>query len=833
MTRSRKRKLRRLQAAWAGLPMATAMLTCAPPAFAQEPSDTGVLEEVIVTAQKRSESLQNVPLSITAIGTAELEEQHVTDFADYAKLLPSVSFQSAGPGFAQVYMRGVASGGDGNHSGSQPSVGTYLDEQPITTIQGALDIHIYDIARVEALAGPQGTLYGASSQSGTIRIITNKPDPSGFKAGYDLQGSTLSGGSGGYSAEGFVNLPINDKAAVRLVAWAEHDGGYIDNVPGTRTFPTSGICISNQSPAPPGCISTPARAKNRYNDVSTYGGRAALKIDLNDNWTMTPVVMGQSQKANGNFAFDSAVGELKLTHFYPESSDDHWVQAALTVEGKFSNFDVVYAGALLKRNDETNLDYTDYSFFYDVAYGSGANFRDNLGVLINPSQYIQGKDRYQKVSHELRFTSPQENKLRFVGGLFLQRQQHGIEQRYRIDGLADVSEVTGWPDTFWLTEQVRVDRDRAAFGELSYDLTDKLTATGGIRFFKSQNSLEGYFGFGANNPLGSCTGEAVGSATFNCNTRQPGRPPCNYSITTNGQPCRNLNQEVDETGNIGKVNLTYHFDGQHMAYATWSKGFRPGGINRVATSPPYQADFLTNYELGWKTTWANNRLRFNGAVFVEDWKNFQFSFLGPNSLTVIANAAQARVKGVETEIAWAATSNLSISGGFALLDPKLTANYCGLLDANNNPVTSNPCPYPTGAPPPNDIAPGPPLAPSGTQLPVTSKFKGNVTGRYTFNLGSFDAHVQGSLVYVGSRWTDLRILQRDILGQVAAYTLVDFTAGIEKERYAFELFVKNAFDKRAELDRFAQCDAAVCGQANRYVLPAVPRLIGLSFSQKF
>ncbi len=192
MTRSRQRKLKRTRAkgamrtAWRTLPVASALLACMHPAQAADNGETATLEEVVVTAQKRTENLQDVPISIQAIGTAKLEELRIKSFDDYAKFLPSVSFQSAGPGFEHVYMRGVVSGGDGNHSGSLPSVGVYLDEQPVTTIDGNLDIHIYDIARVESLSGPQGTLYGASSQSGTIRIISNKPDPSGFKAGYDL-----------------------------------------------------------------------------------------------------------------------------------------------------------------------------------------------------------------------------------------------------------------------------------------------------------------------------------------------------------------------------------------------------------------------------------------------------------------------------------------------------------------------------------------------------------------------------------------------------------------------------------------------------------------------
>src|SRR6202163_3782026 len=154
-----------------------------------------------------TESLQNVPLSITAIGTQKLDELHVQNFNDYIKYLPSVSYQTLGPGFAKIYMRGVSSGGDGNHSGSLPSVGVYLDEQPITTIQGPLDIHVYDIARVEALAGPQGTLYGASSEAGTIRIITNKPDPSAFSASYEANVNTTDKGGVGGGVEGYANIP--------------------------------------------------------------------------------------------------------------------------------------------------------------------------------------------------------------------------------------------------------------------------------------------------------------------------------------------------------------------------------------------------------------------------------------------------------------------------------------------------------------------------------------------------------------------------------------------------------------------------------------------------
>ncbi|MFM2288887.1 MAG: hypothetical protein RL684_2030, partial [Pseudomonadota bacterium] len=759
-----------------GVPLASGLLAAVSTALAQQapPADTGGLEEIIVTAQKRSEDIQSVPMSIQAFNTEKLEENHVASFQDYAKLLPSVTFQNGassggggGPGFARVYMRGVVSGGDGNHSGSQPSVGMYLDEQPITTIQGSLDVHIYDVERVEALAGPQGTLYGASSQAGTIRIITNKPEFGKAKGAYDAQVNVVGDGGIGHVVEGYYNAPIGDFAAIRLVGWTEHDAGYINNVHGTHTFST-GISIDNSS-----------KVKDHYNDSTTSGGRAALRIELNDRWTITPTAMAQWTTANGFPGYDPALGDLNATHYLPEHNSDSWAQGALTIEGKIGIFDITYAGAYLKRQDETILDYTDYTVGYDNLFGSAAYFYDNNGNFINPSQLITGKDHYQKYSNELRINTPKDKPVRFVGGLFQQRQQHEIEQRYTVPGLATAQWVTGWSDTWWLTQEERVDRDSALFGELSWDMISNLTLTVGDRYFKSKNTLQGFFGFGPNNPYAGSYGEAL-CADYNPLT------PGVYSTGFHGAPCTRLNKTVDDSGHSPKVNLTWKIDDAKMLYATWSKGFRPGGVNRNGAASPnvpanqqvYRPDFLTNYELGWKTSWLNNRLRWNGAVFQENWKDFQFAFLGANSVIVIQNAGQARIKGVETSLEVAPTAGLSLSAAIAYYDAKLTTNYCTLPDPNGNPVTSDPCPTyqdsngdPTdGIAPHNAMVYAAPAAPSGTQLPVTPKFKGNVTARYKFNIGSLASFVQGSVIHQGASQADLRLTERGLMGQLPAFT---------------------------------------------------------------
>ena len=335
--------------------------TPAPPKAQVATGDTAPeSNEIIVTAQKREESLSKVPLSIQAIGTKRLDQLNISNFEQYTKQLPSVSFQTSQPGVTVVYMRGVATGGDGNHSGSLPSVGTYLDEQPVTTIGGTLDVHIYDIARIESLAGPQGTLYGASSQAGTIRIITNKPKLRTTEGRVDGEINTLAHGGQGGKLEGMINLPIADRIAFRAVGYVQHDAGYIDNVPGSRTY--CGTAIRDADDNIIGCnldgisVNNNNLVKKNFNDTTTYGGRAALKIDLDDNWTVTPTVLHQNLKSNGNFSYYPALGDLKVDRFFPEVRKDKFTQAALTVEGKIGNFDITYAGAYLDRKTFTTTD---------------------------------------------------------------------------------------------------------------------------------------------------------------------------------------------------------------------------------------------------------------------------------------------------------------------------------------------------------------------------------------------------------------------------------------------------------------------------------------------
>ncbi len=725
-------------------------------------------------------------MSIQALDTKTLNRLNVTDFLDYAKFIPSVSFQSSGPNTAQVYMRGISSGDNGNHSGPLPTVGTYLDEMPITTIGGTLDVHVYDIARVEVLPGPQGTLYGASSEAGTLRIITNQPTTSGFSAAYDAQVNQVSHGGTGYTLEGYVNEPLSDKVAIRLVAFDEHDAGYIDNVLGARTFATSGDTFNNAG-----------YVKRAYNTVDTAGGRAALKVDLDENWTIEPSFVGQADSNNGDFGYEPGVGFLQVQRFQPDTYNDWWGLTSLAINGKIGKYSLTYAGGYFLRQTDSKSDYTDYSISYDQNYGSGYFWQDANGNPLNqPIQDIYGKDRYTKQSHELRISSPSTDRFRIIAGAFEQRQTHWIIQDYQIQGFGPQISVPGWPNTIWLTDQMRIDQDTALFGEASYDITPQLTLTAGVRGYTYRNSLEGFFGFSENYDALTGFNSGMGSTGQNCIS----------SANYRGDPCVNLDKTVQGAGETHKVNLTYKFTDDKLVYATYSTGYRPGGVNRNGNFGPYQADTLDNYEAGWKTSWFNHSLRFNGAVYFEQWNNFQYSFLGPNALTIIENGPTARVYGVESTVDWRATDNVNVTFNGAYNDARMVGALCS--------VNLNPCP--TG-----DVT-----APSGQQLPYTPAFKGNVTVRYTFPLGAWDAHVQSSLLYQTTDQVGLRLQDVANYGTIDPYGTVDFSVGADKGSVSAELYIKNAFNSDGELNRQNPFGYL-------YIIPVQPMTVGLKIGQKF
>jgi outer membrane receptor protein involved in Fe transport len=262
-----------------------------------------------------------------------------------------------------------------------------------------------------------------------------------------------------------------------------------------------------------------------------------------------------------------------------------------------------------------------------------------------------------------------------------------------------------------------------------------------------------------------------------------------------------------------------------MMYATRSEGFRSGGVNRRGSFPPYKPDFLTNYEIGWKTSFMGDRLRFNGAVYHGDWDNFQFSFLGANGLTNVTNApGGATLDGIETDLQWAATDNFSLYGGVAYVKAELADDFC--IDITAAPGACGAADF----------------APKGTRLPITAKLKGNLTGRFQFPMGGLQGYAQASLAYNGDSRPALLPSESDLLGTQSSYSIADFSFGVKKDEWELELSVRNAFDERASLYRYAECATNYCARVPDadspvpgivYSVVNQPRTIGVKFSQKF
>ncbi len=782
------------RAAFAALLTSTALVSAT--AFAQEEpqanDSVGGYDEILVTAQRREERLQDVPISITALGAAKLEQANVQSFDDYAKLLPSVSFQSFGPGQSQIFFRGVSSGGDGLHIGPLPTSSLYIDETPLTTIGGTVDFHIYDIARVEALAGPQGTLFGASSLSGVLRIITNAPKLGETSGSIDLQLNKYGKGEFGGTAEGYVNFPLGDSAALRVVGFYDRQGGYIDNIPGSRTF-TLDDAASDPDDLTNLTVNNSALVENDYNNVETWGGRAALKIDLDDNWTVTPQFIYQNQVSHGGFLFDPRKGDLAVTDFLPSLNKDRWWQAALTIQGKLSDWDVTYSGGYFERKVDNLADYSYYSVAYDT-YGYYATYyKDAQGNFIDPTENSILGDKYTKLTQELRVSSPGDKPFRLTAGLFLQHQTDAIRADYEVQGLGAAQPsvwATPFPgsDSLFRTRINRKDRDYAMFAQAEYDLAPTLTLIGGIRGYIAHNTIYGFSGLNAGGSLAACI------------------PGTSYPEV----PCVNVNKKQVESGVIWRGGLRWKASDAVMLYATASRGYRPGGNNRRIGVDPFKSDKLDNYELGWKTRFGN--IYFNGAAFYEQWKNLQFGLVpvGQNGVTNTYNAGDARIFGIEGDVS-ARFGGLTFSAGATYVDAKTTTDLCQV-----DPVTKNiVC-----------VVGTPPAAAKGTRLPVMPKFKGSATLRYEAPVAGGTGFLQGTVSHQGGTRSFLTDADFAAVGATKPFTTADFSVGVNWDNWRLEAFIQNAFDTRGALSLNSACATTFCGVYAR-VYPTRPQLFGI------
>jgi len=663
----------------------------AEPAAGGAEAASGALEEITVTAQRRTQNIQDVPISMQALTEQTLQQLNVSTLDDYIKYLPNVTTANNGPGQNEVFMRGLSAGSQPSQgsasTGLWPNVAIYLDNQSGQLPNRNLDIYAADLNRIEVLEGPQGTLFGAGAEAGVIRYITNEPKldvtEANLKAGYGVTAH----GDPNTDLTAVVNLPlIANTMAVRAVIYNDRRGGYIDNVPATFTrhntdigihyanFPAvGGVCPDGQPNigfcVPPGSPTANnfGLAARAINPVTYQGIRAEVKYKFNDDWDALITQSFQNMDSRGvfyqqpNASDGAALSPLEVTLFNSAYNKDKFESTAWTVNGKFGDLKAVYTGGYLVRNVEQTGDYTNYArgvyADYYQCYGPGAYTPNLKATCFSPSATWHSVERNTHQQHELRLSTPDEWRFRAIAGAFWENNtlydQTGWGYKTipsctsNVPGspgdtgcFADIGTVPGTtvvnpgihpaPTSFY-QDTVRTTKQTAFFVSVDVDLIPKvLTATAGTRHFRFDNYSAGSV-----------------SASFGC--FQGGAPPSGCHVVPPASPyySYNLNNPRladTESGYKSRGNLTWHITPDTMVYYTFSQGFRPGGFNQNGNSPhaftlglvpqyfiptSYSSDKLTNNEIGWKTEFLNHRLQWNGAVYRENWDNVQVAFFDP------------------------------------------------------------------------------------------------------------------------------------------------------------------------------------------------------------
>ncbi len=568
------------------------------PALAENPGDS--LDEIVVTAQRRAERLQDVPAAITALSGDALNELRLQGNADLAAYVPSLSFDVLGPGETTLALRGL-----GTSYGLEPAVSLYLNETPLDIrtdgYAGAPDIDFFDVDRIEVLRGPQGTLYGSSSMGGAVRILTAQPDPSALAVNAEVGGSSTQGGGTGYLTKSAVNLPIAADAAIRIVGAFEHVPGYIDQVaPGDYSVAHPDLPVTAR----------------RINDVDLKSGRIIGVWKPTDALTIEPTLMISEVNASNNSDYFSNLPGFTTAAIYPSPQTSRLEVGNLQIDYAFGFATLMSSTSIISRDVQTQSDFTLFS----------ANLAPAFGIASAPDYPTTDFDTSHNSGfvQELRLTSPTDQALRWVaGGYFSHYRQHSTEST-NSDAFADAIGQTTGPNLYGFDQSV-IDQQSAAFADLTYKILPRVEITAGERYYELRDSLENTQG-------------GVLAA--------PSQPKVHAKAS----------------GNSPRLVLTYHPADDATVYATAARGYRPGGPNvglptgigctlNNAYSPLYQPDTVWNYELGSKLEFLNRKLSIDVAAYRIDWKNVQQAVTDPGcGYLFVANVGSAQSKGIEAEI---------------------------------------------------------------------------------------------------------------------------------------------------------------------------------------
>ena len=750
------------------------------------------LEEMIVTAEKRDENLQDTAFSIQAFSQEDLRRQASQGFEDYVKFLPSVSYVSTASGSTKIIFRGVSDSPDSFIADSSAAI--YLDEQPLTHFGIAVDPRMVDIERVEALSGPQGTLFGDSSQSGTLRIITNKPDPTRFESNVDVSLRTGSDVDESYDVSGMVNIPlIEDKFAVRLVGYSAHDGGYIDNVFGTS--PMRGTKDNSTA------------VDNDINGIDFIGGRVAAKWFVNDEWSATASAVYQKSESDGHNDYDATVGELKTVKFYEEPRDDEWWQTALTIEGSIGSVNFVSSTSYFDRDLEYEYDRTHYAAYFNYNFcptyatycWSGLS---NGAIALDPTTgyldfYTAGPNdqdttsfntlTLERTSFAQEFRLSQEaSRYRWVAGVFYEKKTEEWEYLTFTPEFLDTLSYAYWTyiysanpagaPAWWRSFDDTTWEQWAVFGEFSYTFLEDWELTVGGRYF--DQDMDRFY--------------EVDKAFISA----PGTWPDSTS------------PQGGDSDFVPKVSLKWNIDEERMIYGLYSEGFRAGGANRNRVPEEdtilplvYGPDLLKNYEFGTKTRWLDNRLQVNATAFYMEWEDYQIETVDPSFRAceppppavptnapcgqpfqvMVANAGNAEQLGLEVDIQAVFGEGWELGFNSLWVEAETSEEF--VVSDASLPV------------------------PKGARLPNTPELKLSTYAQYTWQvniLGADSLYTRLSYAWQDDSLNRLEPWPEDTLtAQLVqdSYGIADFVTGLNAGSWEAQFFIKNFTDENAQLFR--------------------------------
>ncbi|MFT5311962.1 MAG: iron complex outermembrane receptor protein [Paraglaciecola sp.] len=852
------------------------------------------IETIQITATKRTESIQDVPVTVSALSGNALENLGIDNFQEYVEFLPNVVFQGTGPGQNEIYIRGAATTQTSIAVSSvqalQPSVAFYLDEQPVSMQGRNLDIYATDIQRVEVLPGPQGTLFGASSQSGTVRMITNKPDFSGFSGGLDLGSSFTKGGEMSNSVEAFLNFTLTDDLAVRVTAYNDRQGGWIDNIlndPSKGGYTGSAVVIDRISGGPLSdpqntIVVPPDNARLVEDDVNdaTYAGvRMGVAYKFNEDWDVVVQHTAQQLDTQGVFAYDPNLeGESSTNRFTPEKNADVFGLTTWTLTGRLEQLELVYTGGFLDRDINSTIDYTGYtngglfSAYYVCNHYEAATPADE--ACLDPTKFYKEQTDTSRTTHEFRVNTDAANAWRVTAGIFLDSQEVASVGKFQIANtelglyFGDLARTTvgkegintnGGPfesEVSFVNDITHKIDQIALFAQAEYDLSETVTVSLGARWYEIEDTFRG-----------STTTVDVTRRLRAFGTLDDGElsavgtdPAAINAAVASGQLDVSLLDEdgvltVDDT--IFKASIDWRASDDLLLFATVSEGFRPPVTNRVGGGlaknqqgafegfriPVYSTtDTLTNYEVGMKGDFFDGILRLNATAYMSSIDDLQTSRFDPTNISFLVftdNVGDAEIKGIDGDLTWLATDNLVIDAAFSILDTELTRINDELVG----------------------IAP-----PQGSELPYSAGFSGNIRARYFYEMeNGLTAYVNGSVTYTGDRLAgmsmDAYVLEEttqlvygtgsglsiepeaanyagvnysDSNGNAFAggryiqdsYALANLAFGVTNDEWKAELYIDNVFDESAVLHIDNQ-------QFTPKVVTNRPRTVGMRFSYDF